>query len=60
MEGRKDLDLLLGMEIYARLADTRFDSTLMGRVLPGLIKNRVEFGFKKKHPKRVRARSRFW
>ena len=48
------------MAIFARLADTQPNSTLMGRILPGSIKNRVGFGFlKKKTPKRVRVRSGF-
>ena len=36
------------MAIYARPVDTRFNPTLMSRVLPSLIKNRVRFGLKKK------------
>ena len=36
------------MAIYAQPAGTRPGSTLIGRVLLGLIKNRVEFGFFKK------------
>ena len=36
------------MAIFARPADTRPGPTLMGRVLPGPIKNRVGYGFKKK------------
>ena len=48
------------MAIFARLADTQPNSTLMGRILPGPIKNRVGFGFlKKKTPKRVLVRSGF-
>ena len=38
------------MTIYIRPADTRFGPTLMGRILPGPIKNRVGYGFKKKKP----------
>ena len=38
------------MAIIARPVDTRSGPTLMGRILPGPIKNRVEFGFKKKKP----------
>ena len=44
------LQRLLGMTIFARPADTRPGPTLMGRVLPGPIKNRVGYGFKKKKP----------
>ena len=40
----------LGMAIFALPADTRPGPTLMGRVLPGPIKNRVGYGFKKKKP----------
>ena len=36
------------MAIWTRPAGIRSNPTLMGRVLPGPIKNRVEFGFKKK------------
>ena len=39
------------MAIFARLADTQPNSTLMGRILPGPIKNRVGFGFFKKKPR---------
>ena len=46
----------IGMAIFARPVDTWPSPTLMGRVLPGPIKNRIEFGFfKKKNPKRVRV-----
>ena len=39
------------MAIFARFAGTRPDPTLMGRILPGLIRNRVGYGFlKKKKP----------
>ena len=34
--------------------------TLMGWILPGPIKNRVGYGFKKKNPKRVRVRFEFY
>ena len=37
--------LQLGMAIFARLAGTRPGPTLMGRVLPGSIRNRVRYGF---------------
>ena len=36
------------MAIIAQPVDTRSGPTLMGRILPSPIKNRVEFGFKKK------------
>ena len=48
----------LGMAISARPVGTRSDPTLMGRVLPGPIKNRVGYGLKKKpeaDPGRVRV-----
>ena len=38
------------MAIATRLAGTWPDLTLMGRVLPGPIKNMVGFGFKNKKP----------
>ena len=38
----------LGMAIFARPASTRPGSTLMGRGLPSLIRNRVGYGFLKK------------
>ena len=51
----------LGMAIFTRSAGTRSGPTLMGRVLPGPIKNRVGYGFKKKkNPKRVRVGSGFY
>ena len=37
--------LQVRMVILARPVGTRSDPTLMGRVLPGPIKNRVEYGF---------------
>ena len=40
--------------------DTRPGPTLMGRILPDPIKNRVEYGFKKKNPKRVQVGSGFY
>ena len=53
--------LYLGMAIFAQLAGTRLSPTLMGRILPGLIKNRVGYGFKKKkNPKRVWVRFGFY
>ena len=48
------------MAIFAKPVGTRPSSTLMGRVLPGLIRNRVGYGFLKKNPKRVRVGSRFY
>ena len=36
------------MAILAQPVDTRSDPTLMGWILPGPIRNRVEYGFKKK------------
>ena len=47
--------LCLGMAIFARSAGTRSGPTLMGRILPGPIRNRVGYGFPKKNPKRVRV-----
>ena len=38
----------IGMTIFARPTDTQPGPTLMGQILPGPIKNRIEFGFKKK------------
>ena len=45
----------IGMAIYARPTGIQSGPTLMGRVLPVQIKNRVGFGFffKKKKLKRV-------
>ena len=48
------------MAIQARPAGTRPSPTLMGRILPDPIKNRVGYGFKTKNPKRVRVESGFW
>ena len=45
-----DLLLLLGMTIFARPTGTRPNSTLMGRILSGPIRNRVGYGFLKKKP----------
>ena len=39
------------MTIFARPADTRSGPTLMGQVLPDLIRNRVRSGFYKKKKK---------
>ena len=41
-------NLIIGMAIFARPADTRPSSVLMDRILPGLIKNRVRSGFLQK------------
>ena len=38
----------IGMTIFARPTDTQPGPTLMGQILPGPIKNRIEFGFLKK------------
>ena len=43
------------MAIFARPAGIRSGPTLMGRILPGPIRNRVGYGFLKKNPKRVRV-----
>ena len=48
----------LGVAIFAQPVDTRPSQTLMDQILPGPIKNRVEFGFLKKNPKRVRVFSK--
>ena len=40
----------IGMAIFARPASTRPGLTLMGRVLPSLIRNRVKYGFFLKKP----------
>ena len=50
----------LGMAIFAQPAGTQPGSTLMGRILPDPIKNRVGFGFKKKNPKWVWVGFRFF
>ena len=50
----RDNEVWVRMAIFAWPVDTRFGPTLMGRVLPGPIKNRVGFGFLKK-----KTRSRF-
>ena len=41
------------MAIKVRPANTRFGPTLMGRILPGLINNRIGYGYLKKNPKQV-------
>ena len=46
------------MAIFARLAGTRPDPTLMGRVLPGPIKNRVGFGLNPPPPEASPGRVR--
>ena len=45
------IGVLLGMAIFTRSAGTRSGPTLMGRILPDPIRNRVGFGFLKKKPK---------
>ena len=42
------LFLEVGMTIFAQPAGTRLGPSLMGRVLPGSIRNRVAYGLKKK------------
>ena len=51
---------MLGMAIQARPAGTRPGPTLMGRILPCSIKNRVGYGFKRKNLKRFQVGSGFW
>ena len=48
------------MAIYIWPADTRPGPTLMGRILPGPLRNRVGYGFikKKKNPIRVQVLSK--
>ena len=50
------------MAIFARPAGTRSGPTLIGRILPGPIRNRVGYGFLKKKPEagpvRVRVLSK--
>ena len=41
------------MAIKVQPADTQFGPTLMGRILPGPINNRIGYGYLKKNPKRV-------
>ena len=48
------------MAIFARPASTRPGPTLMGQVLPGLIRNRVGYEFFFKNPKGVQVGSRFY
>ena len=43
-------DVGVGIAIFAWPAGIRPGSTLMGRILPGPIRNRVEYGFFKKKP----------
>ena len=53
--------LYLGMAIFAQLAGTRLSPTLMGRILPGLIKNRVGYGLNPPPPsQRVRVEFGFY
>ena len=47
--------ILVGIAIFARPAGTRPSPTLMGQVLPGSIRNKVEYEFKKKNPTQVRV-----
>ena len=49
------LFLEVGVTIFAQLAGTRPGPSLMGRVLPSPIRNKVGYGFKKKNPKWVRV-----
>ena len=54
MSGRQILDIActqLGMKIFAQPTRTQPGSTLIGRVLPGPIRNRIEYGFLKNNPK---------
>ena len=48
------------MAIQARPASTRPSPTLMGRISPDPIKNRVGYGFKRKNLKRFQVGSGFW
>ena len=51
MDQMNQMEWDIGMAIVAQPTDTRLGPTLMDRVLLGLIKNRVGFGFlKKKKP----------
>ena len=50
MDQMNQMEWDMGMAIVAQPTDTRPGPTLMDRVLPGLIKNRVGFGFLKKKP----------
>ena len=54
----KGLPFEVGMTIFARPAGTRLGLTLMGRVLPGSIRNRVGYGFLNKKLKWVRVLSK--
>ena len=51
------MESYLGMAIFAQPADTRPSPTLMGRILPDPIRNRVRYGFLKKK-KKTQTRSR--
>ena len=53
-------ELQPGMGIFARSAGTRLGPTLMGRILPGPIRNRVGYGFFFKNQKRVQVGSGFY
>ena len=53
--GRELVPSWVGMAIQAQPASTQPGPTIMGRILPGSIKNRVGYGFKTKNPKRVRV-----
>ena len=56
---KKSIKLHIGMAIFARPTGTRPGPTLMDRVLPNPIRNRVRYGFfKKKKPKRVQVLSK--
>ena len=48
MDQMNQMEWDIGMAIVAQPTDTRLGPTLMDRVLLGLIKNRVGFGFLKK------------
>ena len=57
------MESYLGMAIFAQPADTRPSPTLMGRILPDPIRNRVRYGFlkkKKKNPNQVQVGSEFY
>ena len=55
-EGERNSEI--EMAIFARPVGTRPGPTLMDRVLPSPIRNRVGYGFKKKNPKWVRVLSK--
>ena len=50
----------MGMEVFARPADTWSGPTLMGRFLPGPIRNRVGYGFFLKKKKTEASPGRIW